>query len=356
MKKIVFLIGSVDDNGGVETVLLQLSSSFVKEGFTVSVVNLFGSKKNKEKFEDIGCGVYDLFDKKISYLLTPLYIFRLRRLLKKLSPDFSIDMGTHFSLFSIMSVLGLRTKSISCEHVNLYASLKNFIIKFVFCRFSDQVVTLTERDKGSYKKIGVRNVTCIPNYTCHASISKELLIDNQNSKNLIAVGRLGYQKSFDRLIEIWARVNDKKGYSLHIWGEGEDYSKLESLIESNNLQDSCKLMGSTDSITHVYRNAYALLMTSVYEGFPMVLIESMSHGVPVISYDCPTGPSEIIVDGVNGYLIEDGNKFDFLDKLEYIINNENARKVMSSSCLSRRYVFSEEHIIKLWRSLFDELI
>ena len=356
MSRIVaFLIGSIDDDGGVETVLHQLSQSFSAKGMSVIIINLFGSYHNKDKFSRNGCEVIDLFKDKKSYLLTPLYVIKLRRILIKMNVDFTIDMGTHFSMFSSLAKIRLNIKTISCEHVNLYASFKNFFIKNIFCRFSDKIVTLTERDKKSYLKIGIEKVCCIPNYTQYAEIDKNSLLKSENSKILVAVGRLGPQKRFDRLISLWAKIPNKYDYSLHIFGGGADFNKLDELIKYHGVESSCELKGATNNISDVYRNAYALLMTSAYEGYPMVLIESISHGVPVISYDCPTGPSEIIIDGENGFLVDNENEEIFINKLQSILDDSSLRNEMSLKCIEQRFLFSEMQNMILWDDLFDSL-
>lgn len=350
--KIAFIIGSIDDGGGVETVLEQLSQSFISMGKSVVIINLFGSYVNNN-FSQNGCTVVNLFKSKISYLFFPLYVYKLRKLIRLLDVDCVIDMGTHFSLFSNPATFATKIKTISCEHVNLYASKKNFLVKFIFCRFSDTIVTLTERDKLAYINAGINNkVICIPNYTRYANKKLSSFTSNQNSKVLVAVGRLGAQKSFDRLINIWSKVELKKDFKLEIWGDGEDRDYLLNLIHECNVSDSCQLRGRTDTISEVYGNAYLLLMTSIYEGYPMVLIESISHGVPVISYDCPTGPSEIIENEITGFLIENGNEESFVQKLNLLLGDETFRRRMSEACVGKRYIYSEEYNMILWEELF----
>src|SRR5690606_30927743 len=120
---------------------------------------------------------------------------------------------------------------------------------------------------------------------------------NKESKSIIAIGRYTFQKGFDKLIEIWNQFVKEyripSGWKLQIIGQGEDQELLERLIKKYELKN-VELVGPTSNIGLYYSEASFLVMTSRFEGLPMTLIEAQSYGLPIISFDCLTGPSEVL--------------------------------------------------------------
>ena len=190
-------------------------------------------------------------------------------------------------------------------------------------------------------------------------IDPALLLDEKpyqaSSKKIISVGRLRPPKNFDRLLDVARVVMDRHpDWTWDIWGEGELRASLEAKIDRLNLRENVFLRGHTSRIYELYPEYSMIVMTSDYEGFPMTLLEGAAKGLPMISFDIPTGPSEIIRDGDNGYLIPDGELGEMADRIDQLINDAEKRQNMAEESRHTAELFRVEHIVKQWMSLFDE--
>lgn len=214
----------------------------------------------------------------------------------------------------------------------------------------DAFVTLTNEDKKNWNN---NNVWAIPNavYSIPDQFAK------LHEKNLLVVGRFSYQKGYDRLIRIWQRVSSKvDGWYLSIYGDGEEKDSIKSLAESYGISDTINFNDAVKDISTAYLKSSALLLTSRYEGLPMVLLEAISYGLPLISFACPCGPMDIIEDGVNGFLIKDGDEEAFAEKLVEIIRNDELRIKMGVSAKQTSLKYSNESVMAQWEELFGVLI
>lgn len=166
----------------------------------------------------------------------------------------------------------------------------------------------------------------------------------------IAVGRLSYQKNFLRLINLWDK-SQTDNWRLLIIGDGDQRLALESLIESKKISN-IEISHSTKDIHDYYRKASCLLMTSRYEGLPMVLIEAKSFGLPVIAFDCPSGPSEVIDD--DGYLIDYDDDESYIKHLNLLMSDKNLKKKFALKALANSQKFSEDKIYSSWYDLLND--
>lgn len=213
----------------------------------------------------------------------------------------------------------------------------------------DKFVVLTHEDFGFWK--GFTNVTVIPNpiysYPDHGS--------SCSSKQVIAVGRYTYQKGFDLLIETWTLVAKRHpDWALRIYGAGnsEDYRKL--VVEAG-LEDSVFCEGATSDVYAKYDESSIFVLSSRYEGLPLVLIEAMSAGLPCVAFTCPCGPRDCIDDGKDGLLVEAGNIEKLADAICQLIENESLRKKMGMAARQHALLFIEETIMQQWIHLFELL-
>ena len=158
------------------------------------------------------------------------------------------------------------------------------------------------------------------------------------------------------MIDIWELFHKSHPeWTLEIIGNGGLKSELENRIKAKGLQDSICLSGTSLDIQNKYNESSVLLMTSRHEGLGMVLIEAQACGVPVIAYDVPCGPAEIIHDGEDGFLIKDGEIDDFVKKLSHVATNENLRHKMGNAAYLNAQRYSEDAIMAQWEDLFHEL-
>nr|WP_249213034.1 MULTISPECIES: glycosyltransferase [unclassified Tatumella] len=242
------------------------------------------------------------------------------------------------------------SRIISCEHVSL-ASFNNIVkfLKFISLRFYREVVVLTDKDSVILSRWGVKN-RVIKNPIVFRGYERTLTY-----KRALAIGRLSPQKGFDRLLYIWSEfVKNNKNWVLQIAGDGPELNNLKMIISKLNLEGSVALLGKVKEINELYKNSDIYLMTSRYEGLPLVLLEAKSWSLPVISYDCPTGPAEIINDGVDGYLIEDENSSEFIEKMTHLISTPGLLVQMSNNCKTSSLEFSSEKISQQWLKTLED--
>lgn len=218
----------------------------------------------------------------------------------------------------------------------------------------DQIVVLTDENLKKWKKISnkvikIVNPSSIKN---HTQARPEL-----GGKRVIAIGKLDNQKGFDLLIEAWSTVNRKHpDWKLDIFGVGELEKKLQNQINKNNLSNTIKLAGITNDVKHELLLSSFLVLSSRFEGLPMVLIESITCGLPIIAFDCETGPREIITSNDCGLLIPNGNISALAEGIIHLIENHILLSNMSEIALSKSSDYQLEKIMEKWTVLFDQML
>lgn len=220
----------------------------------------------------------------------------------------------------------------------------------------DSFVVLTHADARDYRELvpdAAGKVRVIRNTTPWTATPAEPTAD---PKVVVAAGRLVAQKGFDRLIAAYAPIaRTHPDWQLHIYGEGTGRRRLERKIARLGLRRHVILKGYAPDFDRVLDHASLFAMTSRFEGFPMVLVEAMSKGVPAVSFDCPRGPDEIITDGLNGRLVVDGDMPGFTRALVGLMDDPHQRRRMAAEALRTASEFRPETVMKQWEALFSEL-
>lgn len=213
----------------------------------------------------------------------------------------------------------------------------------------DQLVVLTKKDEEKLK-LTHQNVTQIYNFSPLAPTEKASL----NQKKIVAVGKLDPQKGFDLLIEACTFIKNWDGWILEIYGQGPDEEQLRSQISSHHLEQHIFLKGITQKVAEVYNSASFYVLSSRFEGFPMVLLEAISFGLPIVSFDCVTGPNEVIHNDDCGILVDDGNTEKLGEAIQRLIENRKEREEKSERAFQKSRIFSKDEIMKQWLELFKK--
>lgn len=356
-KNICFLVGDISRSGGTERVTTLIANNLVKYSkYEISILSLVDGKT---PFFDLNLKIstYSLYDKNISFKSNFLStIWKIRKFIQEYKVDTLIVVDTISCIFTIPALLGLKVKHICWEHFNFNnnngVKLRDISRKFAV-QYCDHVITLTEKDKSIWVK-SLRNinaqVTAIAN-PCPFSIQNNTRA--KNTKIVLAVGRLTRVKGFDRLLEAWIQVNKAMpDWKLIIVGEGEDREKLSNFIHNNNLTSSVELIGNTNNVRDYYEQAEILCLSSRFEGFPMVLLEAQAFGLPIVAFDCETGPAEILAD-TDSILVPQDNINLFTFSLINLMKDEEKRKTINLKTKEKVKLYQPQSIIQHWIKLLD---
>lgn len=217
----------------------------------------------------------------------------------------------------------------------------------------DKFVVLTNEDKGYWGNLP--NLEVIPNA---AKLVSDRCSDGKN-KRVIAVGRLDYQKGFDRLIQAWKIVQHTGRFvdwKLDIFGQGEWLDLLQQQIDEAEMSNRVCINRPTTNIGEEYAKSSMLVMSSNYEGFPMVMIEAMACGLPVVSFDFKCGPKDIIQPGENGLLVRNGDIEGLAAAMMKLMDDAAYRQRLSENAKGIISTYAEETVMQQWITLFTTLV
>lgn len=359
---ICFLLGGFTGVGGIGRVTSIIANELAEDSeYNISAISFY--KKNKPNLYELNNGIsHDyLFQKEITMknALMRNAIGKLRNYLMTNKIDILVCAGAIFYPLGVSGTLGLKTKCICWEHSNVQNDKDHsfqFLSRWIGAKKADYIVTLTKHDKESYStKYNISNVDFIYN-PIDKGIFEFVKDYNWESKKIISVGRLSYQKNFENLIEVAKLVlPENPEWSWDIYGEGDQRDHLSNLIEQYDLSKQINLKGRVDNLYEIYNEYAFLVMTSRYEGFPMTLLEGMAHGLPLVSYDILTGPNEIIEHGLNGFLVEPFNSNEMAELIKQVMSTDEIRIDMSikNRSLCKKYTLNE--IIQAWKDIFNQL-
>lgn len=373
--KILYCIGKTHNSGGMERVLANKANALVRMGHQVSIVTTdqqglppyFAMDPRIQRF-DLGINYaatndQGLFRKVLAYPgKQRRHQKALTALLDRLRPDICVSMFDNEA--NLLWRIKDGSKKVAEIHFSRYKRLqygnkgvKGWIDRFRSrqelntARHYDRFVVLTQEDRGYWGDLD--NMEVIPNANSFDPSESATL----SAKRVIAVGRYDYQKGVDELISVWSKVKGKfPDWQLHIFGQGELKVALEQLIAQLGLEEVVKLCPPTKDIQQEYVQSAMLAMTSRYEGLPMALLEGQVCGLPLVAYACKCGPRDIIEDGVNGFLLEEGDREGMADRLMRLMADEQLRQAMGKSGVEKSKAFSEEEVMKKWVVLFEKLL
>lgn len=297
MNKILFFIEALENSAGTERITVDLLNSLHRDGMDVGVLVLSETADSFFPLDE-GISVYALKSPFASRIKT---ILRLRKFLKHNRPEFLINVGIAIGQVSFAATIGLGIKVVGWEHFNLFAGSKlGFYWRLLSAKMAYKTVVLTEQDRKDYLSYVHANVINISNFVSRFADVRAPL----DSNVVLTVGRLAAQKGYDLLLEAWAEVMSRRSdWKLQIVGSGADEDALKAQSQRLGLSGTVCFIPATNQVEQYFRSASIYVMSSRFEGMPMVLVEAKMCGLPCVSFDCPNGPSEVICDGVDGIVV-----------------------------------------------------
>ncbi len=304
--KFLFVVPTLS-GGGAERVATILSNKLADEGHIVSLLYYHSTDNEYFVSENVNSinlsNVYNVEYKKLSYIGK---IKRIRNIIKKENADFIIPFLSHACAHVFFASVGLDCKVIYTVRNNPNSSPKNFLRKKLrdyIINHSYKTIVQNNEQKMYFKEKIHDKIYVLPN-----PISDDFL-DVQRNKNhdkfvIASAGRLTPQKNFKMLIDSVENIcKENSNIVLQIYGEGELKEELQNYIDEKQLNESVFLMGRTNDMKNMLSNIDLYILSSDFEGMPNSLMEAMAVGIPCISTDCPTGPSDMIENGKNGFLV-----------------------------------------------------
>lgn len=357
---LLFIHYNMTCKGGTERVLTNLSEALSKY-FDIHIISISGGGKDPYFPLDKSVKYTTLFD---GDLRIRNVVFsagkKIRQYINNNSIDMAFAIGGRVAFFLWDGCRKTKAKQIFCEHINLTSALKspsNAPLRWIAAKTADKIITLTDKDRENYIKhysINPDRVMSIPNW-----IDPKLFEINSeydaNSKKLITVGRLSPDKGFDYLVEVAKEVLSKHSdYTWDIWGSGDEFENIKASISKAGLEQKLVLKGTTENLYSLYPEYAMYVMTSRVEGLPMVLLEAKACGLPIVSFDCPTGPSDILQDGIDGYLIPNFDTKLMAEKINELIESTEKRIEFSAHTKDNFNKFEKETIVNEWVRFIEE--
>lgn len=355
MKKIAIVISDITKRAGTERAVTNLANLLAdSQQYDVSIISI--EKQNSSVAYSLSKNVQIIYfqlqylNSKLSRILRHIKTFQK---LKQVINDANFDalIGTEYYINYLLTLLPKKRITIGCEHTNYdKPPFYHKILRKIFYPKMSAIVTLTQNDLQRYTF--VKNKFCIPNSLSFTPFE----FAKYNNKTFVTCGRLNYQKGIDLLLQSAKIIKSKlPDWKIKIYGEGEEHSRLLTIIKENNLKDYVEILKPTQDIQSVYANSSVYLLPSRFEGLPMVLLESQATGLPAVCFNCKEGPADVIVDGVNGSLIPTFDIQLFAQKAVNIAENEELYNNMSLKAIELSSRFSPEKIFSLWNSVFSIL-
>ena len=362
--KILYITNKISPAGGLERVLALKTGSLADVyGHEVHILTLnqqdepvFHDFSQKIKMHDlvVGPGILD-------YVTG--YIKGIQNIVSKLQPDLIDVCDDGLKAFFLPLILNRKYPIVYERHVSKIIEfntsnislLKRGIIEIKFAlmdylaKYFTRFVVLTNKNREEWN---LPNLVVMPNPLTFFPDQVSTL----KSKKAIAVGRHAFQKGFDLLLNAWKPVAEKyPDWELEIYGKEEKEIGLRRLAENLRILNSVSFFEPVKDIQQKYLESSFYILASRFEGFGMVLTEAMACGLPCISFDCPCGPSDIILHGEDGLLVDNGNIEKLSRDILYMIENEEARVSMGTLARQNVQRFSKDEIVSRWNVLFHSL-
>jgi len=359
----VLLVVSSLAAGGAERVVSELANTWVVEGWKVGVLTLSSlpdhyqlDKRVVRISLDISWNSKSLWERLISNLRRCRSI---RAAIRSFSPDVVLSFVDQTNIRVLLSLVGSGIPIIASERTDprRHRVGKEWeLARFLLYRLAARVVVQTYSVAEWAHRIVPRNkVEIIPNFV--RSLPKAPEFHQRSTKEILAVGRLCWEKGFDLLLQAFAKSElAQRGVRLTILGEGPDRSSLEAMAKKLGIEASVSMPGVVQAPEEWMARCAVFVLPSRYEGFPNVLLEAMAMGCPVIATDCQSGPREIIRDKIDGLLVPPENVDALAQAITLLMEDRNLRWQMSKHAREVRDRFGKKKVLKKWELLIENFI
>jgi glycosyltransferase involved in cell wall biosynthesis len=362
--KLVYITNGLNGSGGLERVLSIKASYFAeKMGYEVHIVCLNDSHQNL--FYDFSSKIHlhsiSVFGNPFSY--SKRYVSELNKVVSQINPTVILVCDDGLKAFFLPLLLKIKAKMVYERHVSKTISFGKDagFLKRIFTKFQFFLMNILAKNYDKFVILSKENCKEWPLQNLEV-ISNPLSFYPQESatlatKKVIAVGKQSHQKGYDLLLQAWKKVSEKQpDWQLEIYGKKESTEGFEAQAVSLGIASTVHFFDPVKNIEAKYLESSIYVMSSRYEGFGMVLIEAMACGVPCVSFDCPNGPSDIIADAIDGYLVPNGNSDLLAQKLLLLIENDILRNEMGRTAKENVKRFLPETICMQWDVLFKSLV
>lgn len=286
----------------------------------------------------------------------------LRTVLCEIAPDVVVSFMDQVNVLTLLASFNLGLPVVVSERIDPRAMPIKRVwsaLRKLMYRQAKAVVVQTEGLRAWANRFtSPGRVWVIPNtvdwrFTGNSAVGGKT---RQYKKEIVAMGWLTEQKGFDLLLGAFAQVSEcKDNWMLLIIGDGPERPTLIELARELGIEKQVKFVGIVSTPWKLIKNASLFVLSSRYEGFPNVLIEAMACGVPVISFDCPSGPSEIIEDGVNGVLVPPGEVGKLASAMERLMINGTERYRLASKGKHDAKQYTMDKVMPGWEELLERV-
>lgn len=353
--KIVVAVPDIGFKGGAEQVArdIALALQALGEVVVVSAFSKTGEARIGERVAVLHLGLA----RPRTALGKILMRFSLAAHMRRAVPGADVVIGNNYFRYWALPPILRRPICVEVQHLcyeEARPSRARLALRNLLYRRLDGLAVLTERDRMAFARNGVRQATLLPNAV---ALPRHDSHDVPRPQAVIAVGRLTAQKNFGALIEAWhLAAPSLPGWSLIVYGEGEQRVMLERMIEALGLSGSASLAGHVDDKRAVYGSGAVLCSVSCYEGFPLVLYEAAAHGLPVVAFDYPSGPRELLSMGELGALVPWGDRRALADAMRRMAGDAALRARCSRNAVVAAQAFSFEAFGQRWRQYVEALV
>lgn len=356
MKNICFFTTDMSWSGGTNKCTSMIANELVKYKYNIFVVDL----RNEENaiMYDLGSNIHYESLNAGSHMSIAL---TLRRYLKKHSIDLVVTVEDFLGIYSIPATIFTKTKVAIWEHGNYYTKRYRFVdqVRWLEFHLCDYFITLTAADMDEFAKHYKGRCKLMYIYNACETIGKSEHYD-LNSKAIITVAINQPEKGLDMLPEVAKAVYGRHpDWKWNVYGAVGVDEKLDEIvrrkIQDYRLEEFLVFHGLKKDIERYYKESAILVMTSRREGLPMTLLEARGYGIPMVAFDIKTGPSEIIENDVNGYLVEPFDIDDMADKICELIENPHLRNKFSSMACNNIEKFALGNIIDKWNDVLESI-